>query len=206
MQSESNNSASRNYFRMRRAQQITDSHCGPAVIQMLLSNLDIEVTQQQVAAAGGAENFIEMHGMRVDQLAQAVKTLAPDAQFWYKDSASLDDLRALVLKHQYPVGVEWQGVFEDEGEDDPEPDYGHYSIIADINNDTGQLTLVDPYRNYYIEDRIFDQKVFEERWIDWNYVTDPATGIGQLVTDHHMLFIVTPNGETFPERLGLKRN
>src|SRR5215510_10617479 len=84
------------YFQMERAQQITDSHCGPAVIQMLLSNIDVKATQEQIARAGGAEDFIEMHGMRVDQLADAVKAIAPGVRLWYKDHATLDELKTLV--------------------------------------------------------------------------------------------------------------
>src|SRR5512133_2564863 len=97
--------------------QISESHCGPAVIQMLLSNLGIEVSQEAVAEAGGATELIELNGMRVDQLARAVRVLAPDARFWYKDHSSLDDLIRLVSEYRYPVGVEWQGLFEDSLED-----------------------------------------------------------------------------------------
>lgn len=94
--------------------QISESHCGPAVIQMLLAYLGIEVAQDAVAEAGGANDLIEMNGMRVDQLAKAVSILAPQARFWWKTNADLDELVTIVRKYQYPVGVEWQGVFEDE--------------------------------------------------------------------------------------------
>src|SRR5258705_9741263 len=138
------------YFHMQRTEQITDSHCGPAVIQMLLSNVGVAVTQQEVALAGGAEDLIEMHGMRVDQLAQAVKVLAPSAQFWFKALSTTDDVAELVLEHKYPVGMEWQGLFDDEGDeiDDPEPDYGHYSVITYVDHDKAQLIIVDPYKDY----------------------------------------------------------
>src|SRR5574340_1799162 len=105
------------YFRIQRSVQISESHCGPAVIQMLLSNLGILVTQEAVAEAGGATSLIEMHGMRNDQLAQAVKTLAPGAQFWYKEKSQVKDLEALINDYKYPVGVEWQGIFVEEGEE-----------------------------------------------------------------------------------------
>ena len=93
------------YFQMKRISQITDSHCGPAVLQMLLSNVAVSATQEDIALAAGVKDVIEMHGTRVDQLALAVKTLAPQMQFWYKDHAALDDVYTLVIQHRYPVGV-----------------------------------------------------------------------------------------------------
>ncbi len=94
--------------------QISESHCGPAAIQMLLSNLGIEVTQEQVAEAGGATSLIAMQGMRIAQLAQAVRSLAPQVVFYYKDHATIDELVRIVNDYRHPAGVEWQGVFEDE--------------------------------------------------------------------------------------------
>jgi hypothetical protein len=193
------------YFRMKRISQITDSHCGPAVIQMLLSNVDVSATQEDVALAAGVKDVIEMHGTRVDQLAQAVKTLAPEMQFWYKEHATLDDVYTLVDRYQYPVAVEWQGVFEDEGEEDPEPDYGHYSVITHVDPEKDVLVIVDPYRDYVQQDRVFGLKEFDERWYDFNMAPDPATGKERLVTDDHMLFIVTPRAAQFPAEIGLKR-
>jgi hypothetical protein len=101
--------------------QISESHCGPATISMLLSNLGIEVTQEQVAEAGGASSLIELNGMRVDQLALAVRRLAPQVVFYYKDHAALAELVRVVQDHHCPAGVEWQGVFEDEEDEEEEP-------------------------------------------------------------------------------------
>jgi hypothetical protein len=97
--------------------QISESHCGPAVIQMLLSNAGVDVTQEAVAAAGGASSLIAMNGMRVDQLARAVSRLAPGLVFYYKDHATMDELVRIVVDYRTPVGVEWQGLFEDEDEE-----------------------------------------------------------------------------------------
>ncbi|MBI5670172.1 MAG: C39 family peptidase [Chloroflexi bacterium] len=192
--------------------QITDSHCGPAVIQMLLANVGVGVTQEQVAEAGGAASTIDMHGMRVDQLAQAVKTLAPEMQFWYKDHSRLNDLIALVSKHRYPVGVEWQGLFEtvsdileDTDTEDEEEDYGHYSVVTYVDRRSRQLIIVDPYKDFAHQDRIFSFDVFLPRWWDTNEVTDPETGRAKLVEDYRMMFLITPKGETFPEQRGMKR-
>src|SRR5574338_282691 len=100
-------------YHEERFMQISEAHCGPAIIKMMLSNQGIEVTQEQVAEAGGATSLIAMHGMRVDQLARAVQVLAPSMRFYYKDQSTIDELARIVQIYGYPVGVEWQGVFED---------------------------------------------------------------------------------------------
>src|SRR5512142_3107494 len=93
-------------FHLPRFTQISESHCGPATIQMLLANLGIEVTQEAIAEAGGATDLIEMNGMRVDQPAQAVRMVVPQAHFWYKDHSRLRERVKLVVEYHYPVGVE----------------------------------------------------------------------------------------------------
>lgn len=194
--------------------QISESHCGPAVIQMLLSNLGIDVSQESVAEAGGARDLIELNGMRVDQLAQAVLHLAPQVRFWYKDHSSLVELTLIVSHYRYPVGIEWQGLFEDfdedgdDEEDDSESDdddFGHYSIVTHVDRQKRQLIIADPYKDYISQDRIFSFAEFEERWWDTNEVTNPKTGRPHLVEDYHMMFILTPKRTIFPLKLGMKR-
>jgi hypothetical protein len=190
--------------------QISESHCGPAVIQMLLSNLGVEVTQEAVAKAGGAQDLIELNGMRVDQMALAVRSLAPQTRFWYKDHSKLSDLVKLVTKYRVPVGVEWQGLFEDDEEEvdneTEDTDYGHYSVVTYANRRKKELIIVDPYKSYIAQDRIFSFEDFEDRWWDFNEVTDPSTGRTRLVEDYHMLFIVTPEDMLFPVELGMKKD
>jgi hypothetical protein len=196
------------YFQLKRTVQISESHCGPAVIQMLLSNLGIPVTQEAVAEAGCATALIEMHGMRVDQLATAVLKLAPGAQFWSKEKARLSDLVRLVNEFRYPVGVEWQGIFEDEdSEDDSEDqsDYGHYSVITYADPEKRELIIVDPYKDFIDRDRILGFNTFANRWWDINEVTDPKTGRKKYVEDEHVLFIVTLKDATFPHELKMKQ-
>lgn len=194
-------------FSNPRFTQISESHCGPAVIQMLLSNLDIEVSQEAIAEAGGAARLIELNGMRVDQLARAVRILAPQAQFWYRDRASLDDLARLVVDYRYPVGVEWQGLFEDREEDETdEGDYGHYSAVIIIDEKNRQLVIADPYKDFRSQDRIFPLDWFFRRWYDTNEVEDAETGAVRLVEDRQLLFIITPAEERFPRELGLRNN
>src|SRR5512140_980460 len=92
--------------RLRIIQQISEHHCGPAVIQMLLENIGITASQEQITAAAGAADTIARNGTRVDQLARAVHDLAPDARLWYKEKASLRDLKYVLEEAKYPAGVE----------------------------------------------------------------------------------------------------
>lgn len=200
-------------FNVPRFTQISESHCGPAVIQMLLANLGIEVTQEQVAEAAGVKDLIEMNGTRVDQLALSVRRLVPSVRFWYKEKSSLGELLVLVGEYHYPVGVEWQGVFEDgydvpEGyEDDTETgdsDYGHYSIVTQVNEKTRQLKIADPYKDYRNQERTFSFSTFESRWYDYNEAPSPAGVHPAIVEDYHMMFIITPGDEDFPRELGMR--
>ena len=143
-------------FHHDRFTQIGESHCGPAVIQMLLHNLGIEVAQEAVAEAGGASDLIEQHGMRVDQLDRAVRQLAPQTCFWYKDHSIIEELVRIVANYDYPVGIEWQGLFEVTLEDETQDgDYGHYSMVTMADSKSRKLVIVDPYKEFRSQDRIF---------------------------------------------------
>ncbi len=192
-------------FHHRRFTQISESHCGPAVIQMLLYNVGIKASQKAIAKAGGASDFIAQRGMRVDQLALAVRYLAPQAQFWYKDHSTLEDLAHIVTDYHYPVGIEWQGLFEDSLEDEsPEGDYGHYSMVTLADAKTRTLAIVDPYKDFRSQDRILTFDFFMTRWWDTNNYPDPRTGRDRYVDDRQMMFIITPEEVTFPQLVGMK--
>lgn len=204
--------------------QISESHCGPAVIQMLLSRLGVDVTQAEVAEAGGAANLIEMNGMRVDQLARAVQRLAPQLHFYYKDHATIDELAQVVIDYRHPAGVEWQGVFEDEAEQQPnetmpgaadqadlhadseseDSDYGHYSLVVGADRRKRRLTIADPYKDYISQDRVFGFEVFDRRWYDFNEAPDPNSGQPVLVEDDHLIFVITRRNVLFPQRMGMR--
>lgn len=203
--------------------QISESHCGPAVIQILLSSLGVDVTQEEVADAGGAANLIAMNGMRVDQLARAVQRLAPQLLFYYKDHASIDELVRVVNDYRHPVGVEWQGLFEDETEQQPaetkpdsadqagmsadgeseDNDYGHYSLVVRADRRKRQLIIADPYKDYFSQARVFGFKEFDQRWYDYNEVPDPISGQPVLVEDDHLMFVVVRRNVLVPRRLGM---
>jgi hypothetical protein len=202
-----NSSSERKYdFHNDRFTQIDESHCGPAVIQMLLHNLGIEVTQDEVTEAGGASDLIEKQGMRVDQLERAVRKLAPQTSFWYKDHSMITELVQIVEDYDYPVGIEWQGLFEDTLEEETQDgDYGHYSVITMVDPPNQKLVIVDPYKDFRSQDRVFTFGFFMSRWWDTNDFPDPQTGNDHLVEDRQMMFVITPEEVTFPLLLDMKR-
>ncbi len=192
-------------FHQRRFTQISEAHCGPAVIQMLLHNVGIRVSQKAVAEAGGAADLIAQQGMRVDQLARAVRYLAPQAHFWYKDHSTIEDLVRIVTDYEYPVGIEWQGLFEDTLEEETEEgDYGHYSVVTVADSETRTLVIVDPYKDFRSQDRVLTFEFFMTRWWDVNNFPDPLSGEDHYVEDRQMMFLVTPKGVIFPRLLGMK--
>jgi hypothetical protein len=190
------------FSRLRRIEQISENHCGPAVIQMLLENIGVNVSQEEITEAAGAVHTIETHGTRVDQLARAVQGLAPIAKLWFKDKATPEDLEYVLNECKFPVGVEWQGLVADMGDDDD--DYGHYSIIAHIDKAKDELIVVDPYKDFVDQSRIVKMSVFLERWRDFNEVKDPLTGEKTFKKDEQLFFVVTPLSVAFPVELGMQ--
>lgn len=190
------------FSRLRRIQQITENHCGPAVIQMLLENIGVDATQEEITEAAGATHTIETHGTRVDQLAKAVQQLAPIAKLWYKEKATPEDLEYVLDTCKFPVGVEWQGLFEDM--DDEDEDYGHYSIISHIDKVKDEIIVVDPYKDFVDQNRIVKMSLFLNRWWDFNEVKDLQTGKKSFKKDEQLFFVVTPLSVTFPDELGMQ--
>jgi ABC-type bacteriocin/lantibiotic exporter with double-glycine peptidase domain len=190
------------FSRLRRIQQITENHCGPAVTQMLLENIGVNVSQEEITEAAGATHTIETHGTRVDQLARAVQELAPIAKLWYKEKASVEDLEYVLNECKFPVGVEWQGLFEDMDDDDE--DYGHYSIIAHIDPVKDEIIVVDPYKDFVDQSRIVKMSLFLSRWWDFNEVKDPETGEKEFKKDEQLFFVVAPLSVAFPAELGMQ--
>lgn len=190
------------FSRLRWIQQITENHCGPAVLQMLLENIGVNITQQEITEAAGATKTIETHGTRVDQLARAVHQLVPIARLWFKEHAGLDDIMYVLEEAKYPVGVEWQGLFEDMDDDDE--DYGHYSIVAHIDKTRDELIIVDPYKDYVDQNRIIRISTFLERWWDYNEVKDPQTGDKVFKKDEQLFFVVVPLAVSFPVELEMQ--
>lgn len=196
------NTSNNPYFpTMRRVEQITSSHCGPASCVMLLSFLGVDVSQESIVEMGGASHKVEDYGMLILEMVRGVERLFPQFQFWYKENATLSDLTQIVRDYKYPVAVEWQGVFyEDSDEDD-----GHYSVITHIDTANNIIMLSDPYKRFAGIDRMFHILEFESRWWDENEVKDPFTGRVEIKRDDHTMFIITSKEVTFPENLGMIR-
>ncbi len=190
------------FDRLRWIEQITENHCGPAVIQMLLENIGVNVSQEEITESAGATLTIATHGTRVDQLARAVNQLAPEAVLWYKEKATPDNLEYVLDICKFPVGVEWQGLFDDIDEDDE--DYGHYSIVSHIDKLKDELIIVDPYKDFVDQNRIIKMSLFINRWWDYNEVQDPQTGEKVFKKDEELFFVVAPRSLNFPMELGMQ--
>lgn len=191
------------FNRLRIIEQISEHHCGPAVIQMLLENIGVSVTQEQLTDAAGASATIAEHGTRVDQLARAVHVLAPQARLWYKEKAVLRDLKYVLEEAKYPAGVEWQGIFDDDPEE-LDDDYGHYSVVAHIDEERDELIIMDPYKDFVEQSRIIKISVFLKRWWDYNQVMDPQSRKKTFKKDEDLFFVVTPLEVSFPAELGMQ--
>ena len=191
------------FSRLRIIQQISEHHCGPAVTQMLLENIGVSATQEQITEAAGVNDTIAEHGTRVDQLAKAVHELAPQARLWFKEHATLRDLKYVLEGAKFPAGVEWQGIFDDDP-DELDDDYGHYSVVAHIDEERDELIVMDPYKDFVDQSRILKISVFLKRWWDYNQVQDPRTGEEIDKKDEDLFFVVVPKEFSFPAELGMQ--
>jgi hypothetical protein len=186
--------------------QISEYHCGPAVLQMLLAHRGVRASQERLTELAEVEATISIHGARVDQLARAVERLREGVSLWHKDRASVADLVDVVTRYRSPAGVEWQGFFEEreEDEDFDEGDYGHYSIVTQVDPERDVVILRDPYPSFCREDRMFRLEWFVPRWWDVNLAPVAKTGALRAVEDRHMLFVVASERTRFPASLGMR--
>ncbi|HEX8923960.1 MAG TPA: C39 family peptidase [Patescibacteria group bacterium] len=210
MPNSSNNFA---FPELTRIRQENSSYCGPAVIQMLLDFLGYPITQDDFVAAADIGGRIQAYGTTIDDMVRAVKVLFPNLQFWYKFNSSLTDISKVVNVYGYPVGVEWQGVFDypDDDEDDDTDDYedddpGHYSVVTHIDTSQNMVMIADPERHYAGSDRRFTILSFEHRWWDINEIIDPITHHTRQVDENHAMFIITPKDALFPLDLNMIRS
>jgi hypothetical protein len=192
------------YYPLPRVCQASEAHCGPAVLEILLARLGVDARQERLVDLALARGTLEACGTRVDQLALATRRLGAGVCFWYKNQSTPEDLITVVSRYHYPVGVEWQGLFEEREEDEEEgDDCGHYSIVTHIDRLQGLVTIADPYIDFCDQDRVFPFDWFIKRWWDTNEVPDPMTGQPRLLEDRHMMFVVARPRVRFPARLGM---
>lgn len=181
---------------MKRVKQISSSHCGPAVISELFSFLGKSVSQAAIVKTLRATNRIKRIGLNIKDLARATATLGKKEYiFWRKSKATIHDLTLAINKYKYPVGVEWQGIFY-EYEDE---DNGHYGIITKIDKKSDYLRLSDSFGGFSGVDRRFRIKDFVKRWWDVNTIK------GRNIVDKKMMFVITPKGDSWPKKLGMRK-
>jgi len=185
----------RPFPKMVRIRQIDVNSCGPAVLVALYSNFGVKTSQKHIIASLRAQNKIKILGLNVKDLARASKIIGKGAfSFWTKANGKISDLDLIVNKYKSPVGVEWQGVFyENEDEDN-----GHYAIITKVDKKTGLLRISDPFGEFSGVDRKFKIKEFVSRWWDENTIK------GRTLVDNHVMFVITEKGASWPKKLGMK--
>jgi hypothetical protein len=187
---------------MKRVRQIDVYSCGPAVVSALFTFLGIKVSQKRVIASLRAQNKIRSVGLNVKDLARATSAVSNgNFVFWKKQGGRISEVATIIDKYKFPVGVEWQGVFyEDEDEDN-----GHYGIITEVDKSVGYLRMADSFSKFAGVDRRFRIKDFEKRWWDQNEVRVEGTSRKRTITDKKMLFVITPKNASWPGKLGMKK-
>ena len=166
---------------------------------MLCSYMGVYIDQEEFVDATGIRKKLEEYGMIIPEMRSAIALLAPQLTFWYKPNSTLNDLSEIVNRFNFPVGVEWQGVFFEEEDDDN----GHYCVVTHIDTVNNIIMLADPYYRFAGVDRRFHILEFEDRWWDESEVVNPYSGNTQVIRDDHMLFTVTPKEAVFPEYIGM---
>ena len=191
---------------MARTKQISVYACGPATLEMLFSFVKVKVSQTSMIRSIRAGNKIKQYGIDVKDMAKVANIKAKKKfTFWKKEYANISDLDGAVNKYKYPVGVEWQGIFYE----DKDEDSGHYGVITRVDKKTGYLRIADPYFNGYFRyngiDRKFKISEFKKKWWDINEVKVSGRTKTKPVKDTRMMFVVTPKGESWPKKLGMKK-
>ena len=187
---------------MKRVCQKNDSYCGPAVLEMLFSFVGLYFDQDEfVNAIQKNEEDLRVYGITVAEMSKIAKVLAPEYNFWFKENSSLSNLQQIVKEYGFPVGVEWQGVFyEDADEDD-----GHYSVVTHIDTVNNIVMLSDPYKRFVGSDRSFHIMEFDHRWWDENEIVDKLANRKYVTREERMMFLITPKETIFPETFGMIR-
>lgn len=190
------------FSKMARIKQVDLYSCGPAVIAMLYSFLGVRVSQKGLIASLRVQKKIKNFGLNTKDLARATRIIGKgNFVFWKKANGKISDIIAATQKYKYPVGVEWQGVFyEDADEDD-----GHYAIVTQINKEKGHMRIADPFFKFAGIDRRFKIADFTKRWWDQNEISVTGTTKKRRVFDKRVMFVITPKGETWPKKLGMAK-
>jgi ABC-type bacteriocin/lantibiotic exporter with double-glycine peptidase domain len=176
---------------IKRVRQQTDYHCGPAVIVMLSSFIDILIKQHDIILSANVQQSYRERGMSIEELGKGITKLRSDIIFWYKKDATIDNLDTLINVQQFPVGID--------------DDDGHFSVVTAIDKQENIITLSDPFYYFAGTDRVFPIDEFTSRWWDVNEVADTDRSSVTVTKDVQSLFVITKNDCHFPEELQLKR-
>ncbi len=204
-------------IKLGRVRQLNGSYCGPSVLQILLSHFGIQADQESIVEAGASRKHVIENGMSVELLAKAVNTLYPEMSLWVKRDGTLDDLERMVRQYNYPVGIDWQGIFESSDyetgitnveetvaiEDSAcRGDDGHYCVVVDVDRGSNKIRMMDPYGHYAEHDRYFEMDEFLNRW--WDDRTDNLPdGSKKYIFERRLMFVVVPKSVRIPEVLGM---
>lgn len=198
------------FNKMGRVRQKTSVHCGPAAVEMLISYLGGKVNQDEIVSKTGVKiAWFKTNGLKVRELKNAVNKLFPHLEFWYKRNSKISDLSKIVNKYKFPVGIEWQGVFDythskfdpKYGEEDDDP--GHYSVVTAIDIKRDLMKIADPERHYAGHDRKFAVSFFKKRWWDVNDVKIKGLKKVRKIRDDRMMFVIVPKLLDFPRKMGM---
>jgi len=185
--------------------QQTDSHCGPAVIRVLLERFGVDVTQDQVVESARVKSKIIRYGMTPAQMAKAVRRLAPGYRLWFKSEATINDMLRWVKEYKIPVGINWQGLFYDTVEEEklksPFDDHGHYSIVIDINPEKDQIVIADPYSEYWQKPRVKSYSWFKTRWWDKDILVNKKRGYKKILETQRLAFVILPKNSDMARKL-----
>jgi hypothetical protein len=189
---------------MKRVKEISNYSCGPATLEMLLSFVGVKAVQTRLIKSIRAQNKVKLYGLGINDMAKAVSIAGKKKlTFWKKQKAGISEIYLIIEKYKYPVGVEWQGDFY-ENEDE---DKGHYGVVTKIDRKAGFLRIADPYFNssfhYEDLDRKYEISAFVKKWWDVNEIKISGTSRTRSVKDTRMMFVVTPRGESWPKKLGM---
>ena len=198
--------AGKPFASMTRVREISNYSCGPATLAMLLSFAKCKVSQTKIIKSIRAEKRIKLYGIDINDMIKATHVLSKgELVLWRKHKASINDIYLATEKFEYPVGVEWQGDFYENEDEDP----GHYGVVTKVEKKSGYLRIADPYFNNFFEYKDLDRKYkisdFIKKWWDINEVKVARTSKRRAIRDDRVIFVVTPKGEIWPKKLGMKK-
>jgi ABC-type bacteriocin/lantibiotic exporter with double-glycine peptidase domain len=143
--------------------QETDVYCGPAIVQMILSSIGMDLSQAEIAGSLGTN---EATGTMIGAIQDFLRTCELDAV--RKNDASWEDIRHALDDEMFVVV----------GYVEPEEDVPHYSLVKDLASDT--IVLIDPWIG---AEKALARDEFEMRWRD-----DAANAYGERM----MMTVSTP--------------